>query len=130
MHTICSICQEEIAEPAKPLSCSHFFCMGCLEDWSKRQGTCPNCRGKFTTIEYEYNEKEHQYVGRKDIKTDQFFKPTSNTDTMTRTPYRRMTPRRTLSRSERYTVPPLWHERQRRPTKASVAISTKLVTTL
>jgi hypothetical protein len=39
----CSICKETFRDPRK-LHCSHIFCKSCLENWSKRRGTCPLCR--------------------------------------------------------------------------------------
>ncbi|XP_033095459.1 uncharacterized protein LOC117100021 [Anneissia japonica] len=41
----CAICFERLQQP-KSLSCLHTFCLGCLQNWVKKQGqlVCPTCR--------------------------------------------------------------------------------------
>ncbi|KAJ1363702.1 hypothetical protein KIN20_023618 [Parelaphostrongylus tenuis] len=40
---ICSICHEDFTSPAK-LSCSHIFCVSCIDTWLESENTCPICR--------------------------------------------------------------------------------------
>lgn len=43
----CSICLEKI-EIAHKTECGHIFCKSCIEEWYKRNSTCPLCRKKIT----------------------------------------------------------------------------------
>lgn len=45
----CSICIENIKEPATQLTCGHLFCLDCLAEWilnnqRRRKFSCPFCR--------------------------------------------------------------------------------------
>jgi hypothetical protein len=47
-HTICTICQSEVADDADKawtaLQCGHTFHIDCLSEWYKYSQTCPHCR--------------------------------------------------------------------------------------
>ena len=45
----CSICYEDIKLQGK-IECGHEFCFGCIEQWSKKENTCPLCKQRFTSI--------------------------------------------------------------------------------
>jgi len=43
----CSICMVALdcgEEPKKQLDCSHIFHRECIDEWTKRQPTCPLCK--------------------------------------------------------------------------------------
>jgi len=39
----CVICRDAYVTPIK-LECNHIFCEDCIEEWFKREKTCPICR--------------------------------------------------------------------------------------
>ncbi|KAF4688899.1 hypothetical protein FOZ62_018016, partial [Perkinsus olseni] len=46
-HT-CSICFKDLEnEKVWELTCGHYFCLDCIEEWSKFKRTCPVCREVF-----------------------------------------------------------------------------------
>lgn len=52
-HQKCCICLE-VPTPedrAKLDSCSHTYCFSCIETWSERENSCPQCKARFTKIE-------------------------------------------------------------------------------
>ena len=46
----CPICYSSAINPYRPLSCSHYFCLACLEKWASQNKTCPMCRKNFSFI--------------------------------------------------------------------------------
>jgi hypothetical protein len=46
----CSICIDDLKEPASLDSCSHSFCFECITEWAKTMNTCPLCRERFHKI--------------------------------------------------------------------------------
>ncbi|EPB75418.1 zinc finger, C3HC4 type [Ancylostoma ceylanicum] len=40
---MCSICHGDFSSPTK-LSCSHIFCVSCIDTWLESENTCPMCR--------------------------------------------------------------------------------------
>jgi len=44
----CSVCMESDVGKAVIMSCGHTTCLGCFNEWRKRQNTCPFCRAKTT----------------------------------------------------------------------------------
>ena len=46
----CAICLDDVTERGTIDSCDHQFCYKCIQEWSKRKNTCPNCRLSFNTI--------------------------------------------------------------------------------
>ncbi len=51
IDTQCPICCEDITPPiATPESCSHQFCLACLNEWAKIRHECPLDRGPFELI--------------------------------------------------------------------------------
>ena len=49
----CSICLEAITDKDKlsrTISCGHHFCLDCIQDWTNKVTTCPNCRCNITAI--------------------------------------------------------------------------------
>lgn len=46
----CSICLNEIDNPAFADGCLHKFCYQCLVEWSKRSNQCPVCRTLFRNV--------------------------------------------------------------------------------
>lgn len=48
---VCGIClTEEEVERGKLDCCDHFFCFGCIMEWSKVESRCPTCKQRFVTI--------------------------------------------------------------------------------
>ena len=46
----CSICLDESKENIKTLLCGHEFHQTCIEEWFKREETCPLCRDEFNEL--------------------------------------------------------------------------------
>ena len=48
----CCICLEipTFTELAKIDACDHPYCFGCIEEWAKRENTCPQCKARFAII--------------------------------------------------------------------------------
>ena len=48
----CCICLEipTSTELAKINGCSHPYCFSCIEQWAKRENTCPQCKARFSEI--------------------------------------------------------------------------------
>ena len=42
----CTVCYEDYAvgDRVSKLPCSHMFCIACVRQWLRRNGTCPVCR--------------------------------------------------------------------------------------
>ena len=47
---ICSICYNEVTDPATPNICTHTFCYQCILKWSRNNNVCPFCRIKFNQL--------------------------------------------------------------------------------
>eukprot|EP00944_MAST-04C_sp_MAST-4C-sp1_P013093 g13093.t1 len=49
---LCAICQETIRpyQIVSLNSCSHNYCKDCIQEWSKQQATCPQCRKPFSQL--------------------------------------------------------------------------------
>eukprot|EP00899_Mesostigma_viride_P002166 jgi/Mesvir1/11950/Mv00278-RA.1 len=45
---LCSVCLDVLERPVEG-PCQHPACDSCLRPWLARKGTCPKCRGSFTT---------------------------------------------------------------------------------
>ncbi|KAK3751800.1 hypothetical protein QZH41_013261 [Actinostola sp. cb2023] len=46
----CIICLDEVRCRGKITVCEHWFCFGCIVEWSKNTNTCPICKARFRTI--------------------------------------------------------------------------------
>ncbi|EFJ32280.1 hypothetical protein SELMODRAFT_407641 [Selaginella moellendorffii] len=46
----CGICFTDDRERGKLDCCDHFFCFGCIVEWSKLESRCPMCKQRFMTI--------------------------------------------------------------------------------
>ena len=44
MNTACAICLELPTTPPLITPCAHHFCIECLQNWQRRQPSCPVCR--------------------------------------------------------------------------------------
>jgi nitrite reductase/ring-hydroxylating ferredoxin subunit len=57
-HDICAICREEVVivvgsnndDVARLNNCTHTYHWDCIEEWAKRQTTCPLCTAAFDSI--------------------------------------------------------------------------------
>lgn len=47
---LCNICYETIHDHGRIDSCSHSFCLNCIEQWAKSSTICPMCRKRFFSI--------------------------------------------------------------------------------
>jgi len=58
----CCICLEQPLkeELSKLDGCGHLYCFSCIDEWSQRENTCPQCKSRFTKI-----ERVHKAVSRK-----------------------------------------------------------------
>ena len=49
----CSVCTEPFVLQQRgvvvKLHCGHMFCAGCIEEWLRREHTCPLCRSEIST---------------------------------------------------------------------------------
>ena len=50
----CPICLGEVENRSMTDSCLHKFCFTCLQEWSKVKAECPLCKGKFSSILYNF----------------------------------------------------------------------------
>ena len=55
----CCICLDVPTsfELAKIDGCSHLYCFSCIEEWAKRENTCPQCKTRFTEIKRVHKVK-------------------------------------------------------------------------
>lgn len=53
-ETVCSICLHKEKEGCHPVytACKHYFHRECIEDWTKINGSCPDCRAPLREITY------------------------------------------------------------------------------
>ncbi|CAG0888707.1 unnamed protein product [Cyprideis torosa] len=47
---ICSICLNVLYNPMETFECNHLFCGRCIQDWVKKQPTCPIERTNITSL--------------------------------------------------------------------------------
>ena len=50
INHICAICKEPQTQPTTLNSCAHTYCLNCIQEWSKRENTCPLCKKRFHTL--------------------------------------------------------------------------------
>jgi len=50
VQLICSICQDLFYKAVTLIPCMHNFCQCCFSDWMKRGNSCPQCRGKVSSV--------------------------------------------------------------------------------
>ena len=43
----CAVCFEPLTSQILALPCAHIFHEECVEQWNRKQGTCPLCRARF-----------------------------------------------------------------------------------
>lgn len=55
---ICIICHNLLLNPIKCADCLTHFCQKCLDSWTQKSNTCPNCRAKFKRDKCERTLKE------------------------------------------------------------------------
>ena len=55
---ICVICHNLLWNPIKCADCLLHFCQECIECWTKKNNTCPNCRANFKSEKLERTLKE------------------------------------------------------------------------
>lgn len=67
----CAICLEEKEEPAlvKLSSCQHMYCQECIEEWCKRENTCPQCKKRITFLTIP-GRKRRKRVKRVDLRSE------------------------------------------------------------
>ncbi|TKR64631.1 hypothetical protein L596_025129 [Steinernema carpocapsae] len=62
----CSICLSEKKESRTTLSsCSHSFCLVCIQHWIRQQGICPLCKVKSDFISYQKRDRSGKMVEQK-----------------------------------------------------------------
>ena len=61
----CCICLDKPVEKelAKLDGCDHPYCFTCIEKWSERENTCPQCKARFTKIERVHKIKRRRGNG-------------------------------------------------------------------
>ena len=69
----CTICLENINNPAKLDTCEHEFCTNCIKHWSTLSSECPLCKLNFHNIIFydEKNMKKEKKVKRKKFKPEE-----------------------------------------------------------
>tara|TARA_B100001059_G_C17653544_1_gene485742 strand:+ start:497 stop:859 length:363 start_codon:yes stop_codon:yes gene_type:complete len=60
----CSICLSEITNKFNYVKtkCNHTFCKKCINNWTKKNNTCPNCRQPLFSSKNKYNELEINHM--------------------------------------------------------------------
>ena len=66
----CCICLDKPSdhELSKIDGCSHPYCFSCIEKWSERENSCPQCKSRFTKIERVHKLKKRRANGNTPIK--------------------------------------------------------------
>ena len=62
--TKCTICLDQITNPATLKPCEHQFCKDCIEKWLKKSSACPDCKKNAKKL-YFFSEKNKKYMGKK-----------------------------------------------------------------
>ncbi|VUZ54520.1 unnamed protein product [Hymenolepis diminuta] len=61
---LCLVCLQNFQSPVgRPESCTHVFCLSCIEEAARRKNECPLCRRRFRHIQVS------EHIGRDIIKT-------------------------------------------------------------
>ena len=66
----CSICLNDVINPAKPQGCCHIFCRWCLEKWSEQKDYCPMCRQPFSFYECGWHKQSGEYEMLKRVENE------------------------------------------------------------
>jgi len=63
----CAICLQEqnMSTKATKLPCGHLFCHTCINDWLRRNCSCPTCRFELPTTDAEFEAKRRKRHQRK-----------------------------------------------------------------
>ena len=66
----CCICLDKPSdhELSNIDGCSHPYCFSCIEKWSERENSCPQCKSRFTKIERVHKLKRRRANGTTPIK--------------------------------------------------------------
>lgn len=58
----CCICLDQPSEKelSKLDGCNHSYCFACIEKWSERENTCPQCKARFLKIERVHKIKRRK----------------------------------------------------------------------
>lgn len=67
----CSICLDEMANPARISPCLHEYCKECIDQWAKSSTSCPLCKKDFKQIIYNGNSGRKKIRKRKKFKADE-----------------------------------------------------------
>lgn len=76
MSELCAICYERIPKMkiVQLNSCTHRYCKNCIQEWSKKQATCPQCRKAFSQFTfYDDNFKQVTVFAKKYNKKTTFY---------------------------------------------------------
>ena len=60
----CTICLDNLHEPATLKPCGHQFCKDCIEKWIKSSSACPDCKKNAKKISY-FDKNKNKYVEKK-----------------------------------------------------------------
>ena len=75
---VCIICHNLLLNPIKCADCLAHFCQKCLNSWTQKSNTCPNCRANFKREKCERTLKEDL----EDTLISCFFKPVGCLDSL------------------------------------------------
>ncbi|KAM3188450.1 hypothetical protein ACTXT7_000276 [Hymenolepis weldensis] len=52
LNDLCSICLQSFRSPVgRPESCTHVFCLSCIEEAARLKDECPQCQLRFRNIQ-------------------------------------------------------------------------------
>ena len=62
--TKCTICLDQMTNPATLKPCGHQFCKDCISKWLKNSSACPDCKKNAKKL-YFFSSKNRRYMGKK-----------------------------------------------------------------
>ena len=64
LTTKCTICLDQMVNPATLKPCGHQFCKDCISKWLKKSSACPDCKKNAKKL-YFLSSKNGKYMGKK-----------------------------------------------------------------
>ena len=62
--TKCTICLDQMTNPATLKPCGHQFCKECISKWLRKSSACPDCKKNAKKL-YFFSPKNGRYIGKK-----------------------------------------------------------------
>ena len=64
LQTKCTICLDQMTNPATLKPCGHQFCKECIGKWLQKSSACPDCKKNAKKL-YFFSLKNGRYMGKK-----------------------------------------------------------------